>query len=515
MIDPFDRLFAKVLNIPRGDVDGEDYHGKILAKLEGAKPEQLFKLYEMGCDLFRYNEDNRKRHIRALQRGADEAQQLVQDLEAANAQKTRTLDRLAELVSSLGKSKQGQGDDLEELVDQIKELVEAQKRHTAEIDRARKIAVDAAEARSRFLANMSHEIRTPMNGIMGTLNLISEDSLGEEDRSYLDVMRRSIRALITVLNDILDFSKIQEGGVEISTARFCLADLCGDVHKTFRLAASEKGIGLHLKLADDLPSTVLGDETRLRQILNNLVGNATKFTEQGSVTFRISREAKQFMFEIVDTGIGMNEEAISRLFSPFSQADDSITRRFGGTGLGLSISKNLAELMGGSIGLQSEAGKGSTFVLRLPLEIISSSDPTSLKQPESDQSIFLDAQSGYHLRVLVAEDNAINQLVAQKTLEKFGHEVTIASDGREALQLASSNDFDVILMDLEMPIMDGLEAAKAIRKLPGAKGRLRILAMTGHALAESREACSEAGINGFIPKPFDLVELRDALLPVA
>jgi len=513
MINPFERLFAKALEIPREDLGPDRYHDHIQARLESANRSQLLQIYKMGSELFRYTEDNRKRHVRALQRAADEAQQLVQELEEANAQKLDTLTRLAELVASLGVSAETEtrSGGLDALVGQIKELVESQKRHTAEIDEARWVAVEAAEARSRFLANMSHEIRTPMNGIMGTLNLLSEERLGEEDRQYLEVVRRSTRALITVLNDILDFSRLQEGGVEISNAPLSLHDLCRDVQNIFRLAAEGKGIDLQLHLDEELPATVSGDETRLRQILNNLVGNATKFTEAGVVQIRVSARTDRLIFEISDTGIGMGPEAISRLFSPFRQGDDSITRRFGGTGLGLSISQNLAELMGGRIRVRSEAGKGSTFTFQLPLEALPESAGGSRRRPKAESSLLKKVPPEDRLRVLVAEDNSINQLVARKSLERMGHRVTIASDGREAVGHAARADFDVVLMDLQMPVMDGIEAAGKIRQLPGRRGRLPIFAMTGHVMDESRRACAEAGVNGFIPKPFDLLTLRDTL----
>lgn len=403
----------------------------------------------------------------------------------------------------------------DQLVSRIAELVEMQKQQATEKEQARVAAENLAEAKSRFLANMSHEIRTPMNGIMATLNLLSETKLDTDQREHIELIQRSSSSLLTILNDILDFSKIQKGRLEITEEPFNLKAACHDIVNTFGAAVATKGISLELDFEEGIPELVVGDESRLRQILNNLVGNATKFTNVGGVKFHVGHTPEWFEFEIKDTGIGMSPEAVENLFTPFRQEDSSITRRFGGTGLGLSISKELAELMGGSIEVSSEKGIGSTFTLKLPLKTDSSQNEKTTVEPSSNMlqrsSAFDCSDEMPSLSILVAEDNSINQIVARKTIEKFGHQVTIVSDGQEAVEMVSEQNFDVVILDLEMPKMNGIQAAKAIRKLPEVSDKLRIIAMTGHALQESRDACVEAGMDGFLSKPFDPWKLRELI----
>jgi len=364
---------------------------------------------------------------------------------------------------------------------------------------AKEQAEKASQAKSFFLANISHEIRTPINAILGMAYLMQDTQLSEQQREYMKNISSSARTLFGTINGILDFSKIESGKMEIESQSFNLKNLIRDILPGFSLAADEKGLEFRTNIDEDIPEFVIGDAFRISQILNNLLTNAIKFTEQGYLEISVSRivqlrDIAHLEFAIKDSGIGLSKEELNLIFKPFEQADESVTRKSGGTGLGLAISQELTVLMGGKIVTTSTKGKGSTFTVKLPLHISKNRDDSFA--PSLDVSILKNA------RILLAEDHEITRDVLCEIIRKTGAIVTIAKNGREAVDLVEKNDFDIILMDIQMPEMDGLTAAENIRHLkkPGVK-EVIILAVTAQAMIDDIRKSWAAGMNGHITKP--------------
>ncbi len=378
--------------------------------------------------------------------------------------------------------------------------------------KAKEAAEEATRAKSEFLANMSHEIRTPMNAVIGTTCLLQCESLTPEQREYAETIRSSGEALLSIINDILDLSKSEEGMMELECQPFNLQRRIEATLDFVSLRASEKGLKLTCIIEDDVPSVIMGDPTRLGQILTNLLNNAVKFTERGKVTVSVSGRKQEdttyeIHFEVKDTGIGIPEDKIERLFQPFSQVDASTTRKYGGTGLGLAISRKLVNLMGGRIWVESIAGIGSTFHFTILAE--SDSDALVDKFESISGEDLSHAEIDHTLRILLAEDNVVNQKVTQKMLNKLGYRATVAANGIEVLQALEKQHYDVILMDVQMPEIDGLEATLAIRQRW--KCGPKIIAMTASALKGDREMCLAAGMDDYLSKPVSMEELARKL----
>lgn len=387
-----------------------------------------------------------------------------------------------------------------ELRDEREQLAQRVTKRTEELAKALQLAKQANVAKSEFLATMSHEIRTPMNGILGILELLNGSALDSEQKKLLEMAESSAETLLSIISDILDFSKIEAGKLELEQQSFNLKKLLMDLARIYKQLASEKGLSFNLELAKSLPLWVSGDQTRVRQILSNFLNNALKFTTQGSIklTARPAPLEAQIYFEVSDSGIGVTAENQSKLFQNFSQADMSTTREYGGTGLGLAICKNLAELMQGRIGLESREGQGSRFWVELQLPASAAAETTPINSKRNLKG----------LRLLLVEDNEINQMVAQSLLEKLEIQVQLVENGADSLQATSQSDFEMILMDCHMPVMDGYEATKRLR-LQGYQHP--IIALTANATKEDRQKCLDSGMDDFLSKPFKPETLYEIL----
>jgi signal transduction histidine kinase/AmiR/NasT family two-component response regulator len=389
--------------------------------------------------------------------------------------------------------------------------------------RSDKEAADlASRHKSDFLAHMSHEIRTPMNAILGIAEVLSETDLDAQQRQYLQTLYQSGEILLDIINDILDLSKIEAGRIRLETIAFDLRKLFLDTVEVMRVRAWQKGVPILLDIDPGVPLIWMGDPTRVRQILVNLIGNAIKFTDTGNIRVNVSPRNPEnrnagFLVQVADTGIGIAPEKRDEIFSPFSQEDVSTTRKYGGTGLGLTICRRLAELMGGSIRVESELGQGSTFIVDLPLQVGHEASLDGATDLKAEVHGFGKSSKGKvslsGLRVLLAEDVAVNRRVVELYLKDTGLELHSVENGKEALDRHRAETYDVILMDMEMPVMDGLEATAAIREWEAEEARhaVPIVALTAHAFEEKRQQCFEAGCTHYLTKPVKKADLIDLL----
>ena len=416
-------------------------------------------------------------------------------------------------------------EELEVTNERLSQMIEQATRATHEADSANR-------AKSDFLATISHEIRTPLNGIIGFVELLDETTLNEEQDDYLIRIKSSSEALMSLINDVLDFSKVESGHLNLELRDFSILPMINSLNSMFLSQAIEKGLSLKISVDDSVPRKIRGDETRLRQILLNLLSNAIKFTKSGDVSLHVSTHSidlesnlAELEFEVQDTGIGMSSEEISRLFMPFSQGDSSTTRKYGGTGLGLAICKSLSEAMGGKVWATSVLHEGSSFFSRVRVVVVEMRDDHSLLPESEKQKVFssgtinnkgeLDKPAVFlPLKIAVAEDNMANQRVIMIMLRRLGWESEFAENGRELLDLVRNKDYDLIFMDVQMPLIDGLEATRRIRA--GYAGErlkdVKIIALTANALSGDEARCLESGMNAYMTKPLKLNSLKQAIL---
>ncbi|TPX58596.1 hypothetical protein PhCBS80983_g03038 [Powellomyces hirtus] len=401
----------------------------------------------------------------------------------------------------------------QQLSSQYDSLDNKVKERTQALEAAKVEADQANAAKSSFLANITHELRTPLNGIIGLSALLAETPLNPDQKDLIASIRDCSDGLLIIVNDVLDFSKIEAGKLQLEKRPFDLFQCIDNSLYLLHLKAAEKGLLLSHKIAPNAPKCVEGDVVRLRQVLINLVGNSVKFTAEGSVVVTVAwsqlpTEGKfELQFEVMDTGIGIPIDAINRLFQSFSQVDSSTTRKYGGTGLGLAICKQLVEMMGGRIWVTSEPGKGSKFCFTI---LANAADPVAMKKPGAD-AMFQDLGQKYPMRILLAEDNAVNIKLAVRMLDRLGYECTVVNNGQEAVQAAKKDHYDMVLMDMQMPVMNGLEATEQIRAEKTILLQPVIIALTANAMQTDRDKCMQAGMDSHLSKPIKIEVMAEAL----
>ena len=467
-------------------------------------PEHLYNFLKSINQSYLLYDSNRELVDRAMKLSGEE-------LFEKNAKLFDEADRQRILINSIKTAIQiispGQeiyDDDILRIGEILTNTVNERKEFEKQLEESRQKAEESLETRKLFLANISHEIRTPISAISGMSGILADTEISETQKQYVNAIQSSSKSLMVIVNDILDMSKLESGKFSAEFIPFELRSILDPLYTTYLLKTDEQGIAFSVEYPNDMPQWLFGDPTRLGQILNNLISNAIKFTDTGKVTLKITFEKKgkhnEFSFSVTDTGIGIDQEKLKTIFEFFSQEDNTITRRFGGTGLGLAISKSIAELLGGEITVESEKNVGSTFKFRLNMPEAN----VQLKNEAIDQSDLTGKN------VLIVEDNELNRFLAVTILKKWNANIHIAVNGDEAVKAVSNLKIDIVLMDIQMPVMDGVAAAKAIRN--ELKSNIPIIALTANALESEKEKCWQAGMNDYITKPYNPEFLREKII---
>jgi len=486
-----------------------EYHNILNKQIKKSLPEQYLadenvKIFLAGVSNSYQNfERANKISEHAFAVSEREYQEVNSNLLKQNAIKQQSISGIKKAISSLSPESLPD-DDLIYIIKFLQKQINKAKELEAQLILSKEIAENAALTKSQFLSTMSHEIRTPMNAVIGFTHLLLQLDPRPEQAEYLKLLKFSAENLLVLINDILDFSKIEAGKIEFEEADFHIKDLVGNIRLALLQKANEKNIQLKLLIDQDLPNIVKGDPVRLGQILTNLISNAVKFTEKGKVTITASLQEKLedytvVDFEVADTGIGIAADRLEHIFESFTQATAETTRKFGGTGLGLTITKRLLDMMGSEIKVKSELGKGSVFYFSLAIK-----NSTAQFVGNGLNQLTIIEKSLKGVKILIAEDNQINVILAKQYMKLWDIECDVAENGLIALALVQTNDYDMVLMDLQMPEMDGYQTTSAIRALPGEKFKnLPIIALTASAMLDIKDKAFIVGMNDYISKPFN------------
>ncbi len=458
-------------------------------------PEHLFNFLKSVNQSYLLYDSNRELVERAMRLSGEELFEKNARLFEEAAVQRALINNIKDAIQTISPEQEIKDDDILRIGEVLTNTVKERKEFEKQLEEARENAEQSLETRKLFLANISHEIRTPINAISGMSGILADTDISDTQKQYVKAIQSSSKSLMVIVNDILDMSKLESGKFSADFIPFDIRSIVDPLYTSYLLRTDEKGISFSIDYPKDMPKWVFGDPTRLGQILNNLISNAIKFTDKGKVSLKITFEKKgklnEFCFTVTDTGIGIDQEKLKTIFEFFSQEDNTITRRFGGTGLGLAISKSIAELLGGEIKVESEKNVGSTFKFCLSM-------PEAAEQ-EKNVTVAQSDLTGKN--VLIVEDNELNRFLAVTILKKWNANIHIAENGEEAVTAVKNKDIDVVLMDIQMPVMDGVAAAIAIRN--DLNSNVPIIALTANALESEKEKCWQAGMNEYITKPYN------------
>ena len=472
--------------------------------LEGEIPEHLFNFLKSINQSYSLYDSNRELVDRAMKLSGEELFEKNAMLFEEAARQRALINNIKEAIRTISPEKEISDDDILRIGEILTNTVNERKEFEKQIEESRQKAEESLETRKLFLANISHEIRTPISAISGMSGILADTEISETQKQYVNAIQSSSKSLMVIVNDILDMSKLESGKFSAEFIPFEIRSVLDPLYTTYLLRTDEKGIAFSIEYPNDMPKWLFGDPTRLGQILNNLISNAIKFTDTGKVSLQITFNKKgkhnEFCFRVTDTGIGIDQEKLKTIFEFFSQEDNTITRRFGGTGLGLAISKSISELLGGEIIVESEKGVGSTFQFCVTMPEAS----VQLKKEAIAQSDLTGKN------ILIVEDNELNRFLAVTILKKWNANIHIAINGEEAVKAVSDLEIDIVLMDIQMPVMDGVAAAIAIRS--ELKSNVPIIALTANALESEKEKCWQAGMNEYITKPYNPEVLREKII---
>lgn len=467
-------------------------------------PEHLYNFLKSVNQSYLLYDSNRELVERAMRLSGEELFEKNAKLFEEAAVQRALINNIKDAIQTISPEQEIKDDDILRIGEILTNTVKERKEFEKQLEEARENAEQSLETRKLFLANISHEIRTPINAISGMSGILADTDISDTQKQYVNAIQSSSKSLMVIVNDILDMSKLESGKFSADFIPFDIRSIVDPLYTSYLLRTDEKGISFSIDYPKDMPKWVFGDPTRLGQILNNLISNAIKFTDNGKVSLKITFERKgklnEFCFHVTDTGIGIDQEKLKTIFEFFSQEDNTITRRFGGTGLGLAISKSIAELLGGEIKVESEKNVGSTFKFSLAM-------PEAAEQ-DKNSTIAQSDLTGKN--VLIVEDNELNRFLAVTILKKWNANIHIAENGEEAVSAVKNKEIDIVLMDIQMPIMDGVAASIAIRN--ELNSSVPIIALTANALESEKEKCWQAGMNEYITKPYNPQYLLEKII---